>query len=242
MSDMNKKISDTIAEWVQGKKGDKKEIKSGDEKEIKSGDDKNIFYNFQSQQVGYLPRIVISFLIFVISWIIAKFLFVYFTNLAKNTKNKENKIDIRYYEIGNIVYYLVIFIGFSISLAYLGLETTTLVTILGTLGLTLSLSLQSSLSNITSGIIISFNDLYQIGDTLEMNNQTNNIKGVVRDFTLFSTILSDVSTNKEIIVPNSLLQNNVIVNSSNIYVQDSLKQNIIQNENVKNINLKFKHI
>lgn len=198
-------------------------------------------YSLQPTNKNYLQVIMISFLIFFLFWLIAKFIYEYFKNLAKTKSDKDGtaKIDIRYYEIANVIYYVTIFIGFSIALSNIGLETTTLITLLGTFGLALSLSLQSSLSNFTSGIIISFNDLYQIGDIIELQSQQGNVKGTVRDFTLFSTILSDINTGKEIIIPNNILQSNIIVNGSNIYTPDNGSGNM----NMKNnLNLKFKHV
>lgn len=68
---------------------------------------------------------------------------------------------------------------------------------------------QNSLSNIISGIFIIMFKPFRVGDTINIDLQ----KGVVEDITLRHTVIKDYE-NRRIIIPNSIISNKTIVNSS----------------------------
>ena len=67
----------------------------------------------------------------------------------------------------------------------LGIETTTLLTVLGAAGLAIGLALQGTLSNIAAGIMLLWLRPFTIGDYIEVNGQA----GFVEETGLFSCIL-----------------------------------------------------
>jgi small conductance mechanosensitive channel len=80
---------------------------------------------------------------------------------------------------------IVWLMGGLAALSVAGLDTTTLITALGALGVGLSLSLQSSLSQMAAGILLVVLRPFQVGDTLE----SGNVKGKVDNIGLFSTTI-----------------------------------------------------
>ena len=91
------------------------------------------------------------------------------------------------------------------ALSQLGVDTTSLVALLGAAGLAIGLSLQSSLSNFASGVMLIIFRPFTKGDFVEAGNAT----GVVQSISIFTTTLT-TPDNKVVIVPNgSILTNNI---------------------------------
>lgn len=91
----------------------------------------------------------------------------------------------------------------------IGIETTSFVTIIGSAGLTLGLSLQGSLSNFAGGVLILLFKPFKVGDyIIACGNE-----GTVNSIDLLYTKLFTVD-NKTITIPNGTLANNNIVNVS----------------------------
>jgi small conductance mechanosensitive channel len=100
--------------------------------------------------------------------------------------------------------YLILVI---IVISTLGFQTSSLVAIIGAAGLAIGLALQGSLSNFASGILIIIFRPFGVGDFVEAGS----FKGTVKEIQIFSTIM-DTPDNKRIIIPNSQLSNNAIIN------------------------------
>ena len=96
-----------------------------------------------------------------------------------------------------------------IAATIVGINATALSAVLGTVGLTIGLALQGSLSNFTGGLMILFFQPFKVGDFID--NHTDS--GTVREIGIFYTTL-DTSDNKRITVPNGVLSNATIVNYS----------------------------
>lgn len=91
------------------------------------------------------------------------------------------------------------------ALSVAGLDTTTLITALGAFGVGLSLSLQSSLSQMASGILLVVLRPFQVGDTLE----SGTVRGRVDNIGLFSTTIVTADQN-QIALPNNTLVGGMI--------------------------------
>ncbi len=89
----------------------------------------------------------------------------------------------------------------------LGVQTTSLVALLGAAGLAVGLALQGSLSNFAGGALILFFKPFGIGDRIQALGHD----GVVEEIQIFNTILR-TPDNKKIIVPNGELSNSSMVN------------------------------
>lgn len=93
------------------------------------------------------------------------------------------------------------------SLDQLGVNTTSLVAILGAAGLAIGLSLKDSLQNFAAGVLLLVFRPFRAGDYIEAGGTT----GTVCNITIFSTILSSPD-NKEVTVPNGSIYKSNIVN------------------------------
>jgi len=111
---------------------------------------------------------------------------------------------------------LTIFIDYSlkvvliVSLASLiGVPMASMIAVIGSIGLTVGLALQGSLSNIAGGIMIFVCKPFTIGDYITAGDQS----GTVYDIGIFYTTLT-TPDNKRITIANSVISNQTIVNYS----------------------------
>ena len=111
--------------------------------------------------------------------------------------------------LGNVARYVVIGFAFLFVLNTFGVQTTSVVAVIGAAGLAIGLALQGTLSNVAAGVMIVFFRPIKIDDFVEVNGQM----GTVKDITLNYTELAAVS-NVQIIIPNSQVWGNTIVNYS----------------------------
>ena len=93
------------------------------------------------------------------------------------------------------------------ALGQLGVQTSSIVAIIGASALAIGLALQGSLSNLSAGVILMVTRPFKIGDYIEASTD----KGVVELVNILATTLKTVD-NKKIIVPNSKLTSGSITN------------------------------
>lgn len=105
--------------------------------------------------------------------------------------------------------YVVLFFATVLALQQLGVETGSIVTVLGAATLAIGLALQGTLSNVAAGMVILLLRPYRLGDVIEMGGK----EGIVRGLTLFTTELASFD-NVRMIVPNSLVLSARISNFS----------------------------
>jgi small conductance mechanosensitive channel len=95
------------------------------------------------------------------------------------------------------------------ALSQLGINTNSLVALLGAAGLAIGLSLQSSLSNLASGVMLIIFRPFTKGDFVEAGGAT----GVVDSISIFTTTMT-TGDNKEVIIPNGSIIGGNITNYS----------------------------
>ena len=103
---------------------------------------------------------------------------------------------------------LYVLLGISI-IGILGVETSSIVAVLASAGVTVGLALQGALSNLAGGIMLLVFKPFRIGDYVDAAG----VSGVVKEVTLFYTVIITVD-NKHITVPNGSLMNANVVNYS----------------------------
>ncbi len=92
-----------------------------------------------------------------------------------------------------------------------GIETTSLITLLGAAGLAVGLALQGTLSNVAAGVMLLLLRPFHVGDWITVT--PSNHSGTVREIGLFTTIL--ISADQAFIsIPNSTIFSSIIVNST----------------------------
>jgi small conductance mechanosensitive channel len=107
--------------------------------------------------------------------------------------------------------YVVVIIGVIAVLRRVGVETTSIITVLGAASLAIGLALQGALSNVAAGVMILVFRPYRVGDQVAIAGKT----GVVRHFDLFNTEIRDFD-NLKIVVPNGKAFGDVVTNYTDI--------------------------
>lgn len=111
----------------------------------------------------------------------------------------------------SVTRYGVIVIGVVAILRRLGVETTSIITVLGAASLAIGLALQGALSNVAAGVMILLFRPYRVGDFVQVAGR----QGTVKRFDLFNTELFDADGLK-LTVPNSKAFGDVAVNYTDI--------------------------
>ena len=111
--------------------------------------------------------------------------------------------------LASIIRYAGFILTLVVALGQFGVQTTSIIAVLGAAGLAIGLALQGTLSNVASGIMLLLLRPFSVGDWIE----TNSISGTVREIGLFSTQI-DTFENVFISVPNSSIWSSTIVNNS----------------------------
>jgi len=111
--------------------------------------------------------------------------------------------------VGNLVNAAVVTIAVIAALNQLGIQTTSLVAIVGAAGLAIGLALKDSLGNFAAGVMILLFKQFKAGDLIEAAG----VLGVVESLNIFSTQLK-TGDNKTIYVPNGKLVGDNIINYS----------------------------
>ncbi len=107
--------------------------------------------------------------------------------------------------LSSLIYSILLVVVAIAVLAQLGVQTASLVTVLGAVGLALALSLQNSLSNLASGIIILGYRFFRAGDTIEVAGA----RGRVTEMLIFHTILS-TEDGQRVLIPNSKITSEIV--------------------------------
>ncbi len=98
---------------------------------------------------------------------------------------------------------------FVMVITQVGVETSSLIAMLGAAGLALGLALQGSLSNFAGGLLILIFKPFKVGDFISAQGS----EGTVKQITVFDTKLVTFG-NQEVIIPNGNLSNDKITNYS----------------------------
>lgn len=106
-----------------------------------------------------------------------------------------------------VVRVVIYIIGFIAVLQRLGVQTTSIIAVLGAASLAVGLALQGTLSNVAAGVLLLVLRPYKVGHVIEVGGAS----GTVQRLDLFTTQLSNANNHK-IVVPNSKVLNEVIVN------------------------------
>jgi len=108
---------------------------------------------------------------------------------------------------GSTVRYAGIVLTLVIALGQIGVETTSLIAVLGAAGLAIGLALQGTLANVAAGVMLLLLRPFEAGDWIE----TAGISGIAREIGLFTTRI-DTFDNVSISMPNSTIWSSTVIN------------------------------
>ncbi|MEP0356695.1 MAG: mechanosensitive ion channel domain-containing protein [Paraglaciecola sp.] len=150
-------------------------------------------------------NIVFALLIYIIGKMVVGVLIGVFGKVMARSKYDDMLIDF----IKAILRAILMLFVIVASLDRLGVDTTSLVAILGAAGLAIGLSLQGSLQNFAAGVMLLVFRPFKAGDFIEAGGAV----GVVKSISIFTTVMT-TGDNKEIIVPNGSIYGGNITNYS----------------------------
>ncbi len=153
----------------------------------------------------YGVKIIGAVVIFVVGRLLTTFL----ANLVKRLMEKSRVDPTLTGFVRNLTRISLLVFTVVAALGALGVETTSLIAVIGAAGLAVGFALQSSLSNIASGIMLVVFQPFKVGNYIKAAGTS----GVVEEIRIFSTILRTFD-NRKIIVPNSRITADNITNYS----------------------------
>lgn len=106
-----------------------------------------------------------------------------------------------------VVRVVVVIVGMVAVLQRLGVQTTSIIAVLGAASLAVGLALQGTLSNVASGIMLLVLRPYRVGDVVDVGGMS----GTVQRLDLFTTQLSNADNHK-IVIPNSKVLSEPLIN------------------------------
>lgn len=154
----------------------------------------------------YALDVIGALAILIIGWIIAGW-------VAKRTRNamtKASRIDTTLAPfISNVVRYAILAFVLVAVLAQFGIQTASIIAVLGTIGLAVGLALQGTLSHFAAGVVLLILRPFRIDETIDAGGQL----GTVTEIGLFATILR-TPDGLFVYIPNGQLLNASIKNMS----------------------------
>jgi small conductance mechanosensitive channel len=109
--------------------------------------------------------------------------------------------------LSELVRWVVVIIGGVAVLRRLGVETASIIAVLGAASLAIGLALQGALSNVAAGVLLLLIRPYRVGDQLEIAG----VVGTVKRLDLFVTELATFD-NRKVVIPNSKATGDVVIN------------------------------
>ncbi|MEC8269075.1 MAG: mechanosensitive ion channel domain-containing protein [Pseudomonadota bacterium] len=106
-----------------------------------------------------------------------------------------------------LVRYAILTLTIVVTLGNFGVETTSIIAVLGAAGLAIGLALQGTLSNVAAGLMLLFLRPFKVGDWVEAAG----VSGSVSEIGLFTTII-DTFDNVYVSIPNSAIWTSNIIN------------------------------
>lgn len=155
--------------------------------------------------IPYGTKVFLAIAIFVVGKWLAKGI----SQLLSKAVLASTKDEMLQSFVCSISYFLLLLIVVIASLSQLGINTSSLVALIGAAGLAIGLSLQNSLQNFAAGVMLLIFKPFKKGDFIE----TSGISGTV---TQMGLVVLELRTgdNKTVLVPNSNVFSSTITNYS----------------------------
>ena len=155
--------------------------------------------------IPYGTKVFLAIAIFVVGKWLAKGI----SQLLSKAVLASTKDEMLQSFVRTISYFLLLLIVVIASLSQLGINTSSLVALIGAAGLAIGLSLQNSLQNFAAGVMLLIFKPFKKGDFIE----TSGISGTV---TQMGLVVLELRTgdNKTVLVPNSNVFSSTITNYS----------------------------
>jgi len=158
-----------------------------------------------SYAIPWTTRILLAVLILYIGRMVARMLI----KLLKRVLQQSDVDEMLIKFLSDMAYALLLVAVVIAALDQLGINTTSLLAILGAAGLAIGLALKDSLSNFAAGVMLIMFRPFKTGDYIEAGGTS----GTVDQVNIFNTVLR-TGDNREITIPNSGIYGGMITNYS----------------------------
>lgn len=159
----------------------------------------------QALILSYVVNIAAAILILVVGFIVARIVSNGFNTLLRNRSIDQTVAGF----LSMLVRYGVIAFTLIAALSRVGVQTASVIAVLGAIGLAVGLSLQNSLSNLAAGVLIVTFRPMRVAEYVDIGGTS----GTVLSIQIFSTTLK-TSDGKIVVIPNGSIISGKIVNYS----------------------------
>ncbi|MDD0823304.1 mechanosensitive ion channel [Mannheimia sp. AT1] len=156
--------------------------------------------------IPYGTKLLLAIAIFVVGKFVARLI----SKLLGKAAFTSTRDEMLQSFIASISYFLLLLIVVIASLSQLGINTSSLVALIGAAGLAIGLSLQNSLQNFAAGVMLLIFKPFRKGDFIE----TSGMSGVVEKMGILVLELR-TGDNKTVLLPNGKVFSDNIINYSN---------------------------
>lgn len=161
---------------------------------------------FLEQHMGTLIKVgfdlILAILILIAGWTVGNWA----SRRIQNIKHIDETLGDF---LSGLAKYLIIIVSVVMMLSEFGVQTASLLAVMGAAGLALGLALQGTLSNVAAGVMLLILRPFKLGDYITAGN--GNIGGTVKSLGLFGTELA-TPDNVYIFIPNGQIWGNDIWN------------------------------
>ena len=155
--------------------------------------------------VPWAINIVMALAVFIIGRLVISIILAVINKLLGKTKMDSMLVNF----VMSIMYALLLLFVIVASLDQLGVNTSSLIALVGAAGLAIGLSLQDFLKNFAAGVMLVVFRPFREGEFVEVNG----ISGTAERITIFNTIMR-TGDGREVTIPNGPIYGNVITNFS----------------------------
>lgn len=155
--------------------------------------------------VQLLLNIMRALVVLVVALVVARFVKQWTVRLFTKSRVNLNLATL----LGNLAQVAVVLLGIILMLPSFGVDWTGLLTLVGVGGLAISLSMQDLLKNVVAGIYILMEQPFRIGDRISVKEVTGTVQGIELRTTILCT-----EENLQVVVPNSIVLNEIVTNRS----------------------------
>ena len=161
----------------------------------------------------YLPAIIdgaINVLFAIIILTVGSYVAGKLDRLICKAGERHEKLDDTLFKfLGSVARYIVLAFVIIAVLNRFGVQTASIIALLGAAGLAVGLALQGTLSNVAAGVMLLIFRPYKVGDFINAADRFGNVEAI----DLFTTVLQTFDR-QQIIIPNSQIWGNQIINHS----------------------------
>jgi small conductance mechanosensitive channel len=161
--------------------------------------------------ISWATNILLAILIIIVGLWLAGRTYKFIVNIGKRYEKLDDTL-FRFF--GSLARYTVLAFVFIAVLNRFGVQTASIVALLGAAGLAVGLALQGAMSNLAAGVMLLIFRPYKVGDFIDAAGRF----GKVTEVDLFTTILQTFD-NQKIIIPNSQIWGEQIINHSHYEIR-----------------------